>query len=387
MGDRAARCAIAMSDHADRERADVRGQRRPSPRRGARCSSGSSCAPTSPCEVIDYPPPQPLPALWARAGCRLRVHVRLSDRDCATAPPPVLAAPVPAPKRYLGMPVYCTDIVVRADAPLAAAAGRSSDAVSPSRRVDSQSGTRRRADFSLPSRCDRGGRLFAGDHRAAGNTQRVSSTRSYRGEADAGPLDSYFHDLLRRHEPALAAQLRTDRGDAAMTPIPPLVAASGLPDAYATRLTAALLAVADVDALAPVRATLLLHGFAAVAADLCHTSRGCARSRRGADTGELPERVRAFLRTIDTVLPPREEWPVRRRPRRPSPEPSHVPAAHCQVGRRRRVPDAGRSTGAQPRSASARRISPSSSSWPRSTRRRSKPRESRSSARSTWAAR
>jgi hypothetical protein len=44
------------------------------------------------------------------------------------------------------------------------------------------------------------------------------------------------------------------------------------------RLTAALLAVADVDALAPVRATLLLRGFAAVAGRDYATLRDGARA-------------------------------------------------------------------------------------------------------------
>jgi ABC-type phosphate/phosphonate transport system substrate-binding protein len=82
---------------------------------------------------------------------------------------------------------------------------------------------------------------------------------------------------LRRHEPALAAQLRTI-ATTSMTPIPALVGAPRLPDAYAERLTAALLAVADVDALAPVRATLLLHGFAAVAGQDYATLRDGARA-------------------------------------------------------------------------------------------------------------
>jgi hypothetical protein len=70
-----------------------------------------------PCEVIDYPAPAPLPALWARpdVGC-----VFMCGYPIATAQPPprILAAPIPAPLRYCNRPVYCTDIIVRADAPL-----------------------------------------------------------------------------------------------------------------------------------------------------------------------------------------------------------------------------------------------------------------------------
>jgi len=227
-----------------------------------------------PCEVIDYPAPAPLPALWARpdVGC-----VFMCGYPIATAQPPprILAAPVPEPKRYLGMPVYCTDIVVRADAPL-----RQLPDILGHRfaftTLDSQSGYQAPRRLLAPFARDRGGQLFQATIGPLVTPRRVVEA-IVSGEADAGPLDSYFHDLLRRHEPALAAQLRTVAATP-MTPIPALVAASGLPDAYATRLTAALLAVVDVDALAPVRATLLLHGFAAVAERAYATLRDDARA-------------------------------------------------------------------------------------------------------------
>ena len=65
-------------------------------------------------EVIDYPPPQPLPALWARddlAG----VFMCGYPFSRAVPQPTILAAPVPAMPRCQGKPVYWTDIVVRAD--------------------------------------------------------------------------------------------------------------------------------------------------------------------------------------------------------------------------------------------------------------------------------
>ena len=147
--------------------------------------------------------------------------------------------------------------------------------------VDSQSGYQAPRRLFAPFARDRGGRLFDAAIGPLVTPRRVAES-IVTGEADAGPLDSYFHDLLRRHEPALAAQLRTI-ASTAMTPIPALVAAPGLPDAHAERLTAALVAVADADALTPVRATLLLRGFAMVAAEAYATLRGdaCAADKAG----------------------------------------------------------------------------------------------------------
>ena len=67
-------------------------------------------------EVMDYDPPAPLPALWAREdlGCTMMCGLPYSQR----APRPTLvAAPIPSPARYGGRPVYFTDFAVRADAP------------------------------------------------------------------------------------------------------------------------------------------------------------------------------------------------------------------------------------------------------------------------------
>src|SRR4030095_5078828 len=68
-------------------------------------------------EVIDYPAPAPLPALWARpdAACVFMCGYPLSQ---ARPQPRVLAAPLPSPHRYGGKPVYWTDIVVPIDSPI-----------------------------------------------------------------------------------------------------------------------------------------------------------------------------------------------------------------------------------------------------------------------------
>ena len=76
-----------------------------------------------------------------------------------------------------------------------------------------------------------------------------------------------------------------------MTPIPALVAPRGFRTRTRHGLTAALLAVADVDALAPVRATLLLHGFAAVREQDYATLRDGARAPTRRGYADLPERL------------------------------------------------------------------------------------------------
>ena len=212
------------------------------------------------CEFIAYPPPAPLAALWARpdVGCVFMCGFPISN---ARPTPRILAAPVPDPARYGGKPVYCTDIVVRADSPLRHITdtfGRRFAFTT----EDSQSGYQAPRQFLAPFARDRGAALYASIVGPLVMPRRVVET-VLGGKADAGPLDSYFHDLLRQHEPAIAAQLRVV-ASTRFTPIPALVAAPALPEADARRLTDALLAVSDTAGLASVRNTLLLRGFAAV---------------------------------------------------------------------------------------------------------------------------
>ena len=85
------------------------------------------------------------------------------------------------------------------------------------------------------------------------------------GDADAGPLDAWWHALLRRHEPKLAAQIVTMATTPPM-PIPLMVCASGIDERAQENLSSAFRRVADAAELADVRTTLLLAGFAQPAA-------------------------------------------------------------------------------------------------------------------------
>ena len=84
------------------------------------------------------------------------------------------------------------------------------------------------------------------------------------GAIDAGPLDSYYHDLLKRNDPGFAAQVRLVASTTAM-PIPPLVATTALSELELSRLQSALLAVRNSPELAPLLDRLQLGGFVLVA--------------------------------------------------------------------------------------------------------------------------
>jgi ABC-type phosphate/phosphonate transport system substrate-binding protein len=212
------------------------------------------------CEVVDYPPPQPLTALWSRSdlGC-----VFICGYPFATASPrfTLLAAPVPGSAPYGGRPIYWTDLVVRADAAIADlhdAFGKRAAWTT----EDSQSGWHAPrlllASYALRHRAP----LFSETVGPLATPRNVALAIA-EDRADVGPIDSYAHDLLRLHEPGLAARLRVVARTSA-TPIPPLVGAPAMSAQDARRLRAALLCVGHAPELAQARATLLLSGFAAV---------------------------------------------------------------------------------------------------------------------------
>jgi len=225
------------------------------------------------CTVVDHPAPQPLPALWARRdlGC-----VFMCGYPFATAmpQPALLAAPLPAGARYAGRPVYWTDLVVRADSGIADLADTFGRRIAWTTE-DSQSGWHAPRLLLAAYARERKVPLFA---QSLGPlvTPRNIALAVAESRADIGPLDSYAHDLLRAHDPALAAQLRVI-ASTEPTPIPPLVGAPEMPAGDATRLRDALLAVGQAPELAPVRATLRLSGFAAVTPDSYRTLADDAR--------------------------------------------------------------------------------------------------------------
>jgi ABC-type phosphate/phosphonate transport system substrate-binding protein len=84
------------------------------------------------------------------------------------------------------------------------------------------------------------------------------------GRIEIGPLDAYWHTLIARHRPDLAAGIRM-LGNTPLTPMPALIAAPTLPDDAFLRLRAALLAAATRPWFAELAGPLQLAGFAPIA--------------------------------------------------------------------------------------------------------------------------
>ena len=227
-------------------------------------------------ELVDHDAPAPLSTLWSRAdlGLAMMCGLPYSQRDPR---PQLVAAPIPSPARYERRPVYFTDIVVRADSAHRTLEDTFGGAVGYTLE-DSMSGyvaLRRhllqfRASDEPLYRKAIGGLL---------NPRQVIEALAA-GKVDVGPLDSYYHDLLRRNDEAFAAQVRVVATTSA-APIPPLVATAPVSPAEIERLRAALRQSGAAPELRQQRETLLLRGFAVpAAADYDELDRALAAARQ-----------------------------------------------------------------------------------------------------------
>jgi ABC-type phosphate/phosphonate transport system substrate-binding protein len=209
-----------------------------------------------PLDVVEHAAPAPLDDLWCRDDLGLAFACGYPFAK-GTFPLQPVAAPLPAGRRYGGQPVYATDLVVRADGPIQRLeetfGGRIGWTVE-----HSQSGFHAvrtwLAGERMPRYRDAVGPLV---------TPRRVIDAVLNGSVDVGPLDSYVHDLLRVHDPASVAGLRT----VATTPLTPmtlLVAAQSASDEIVERLRDTLLRAEASPAIAPTLQALQLSGFAPV---------------------------------------------------------------------------------------------------------------------------
>jgi ABC-type phosphate/phosphonate transport system substrate-binding protein len=234
-----------------------------------------------PLTYLDHPAPAPLETLWARSDLGM-VFMCGFPFASAAQKPRLIAAPVPSPSSYCGRPRYRTDFVVRVDSLFRRLPDTFGGRLGWTVR-HSQSGynavryhllryNQRRSETLFPQWV---GPLI---------TPRRAIAAVIEGTIDVAPLDSYVHDLLKRHESETASRLRTVE-ETVMTAIPPLVASMGVADDTIERLQRCLLSSSTEPQMAPILNTLMLTGFAPVSSEEYGELVGQARA---ADEGGVP---------------------------------------------------------------------------------------------------
>lgn len=209
--------------------------------------------------IIDHAWPDPIGALWSEPElcCAFMCgwpFVRSGGAMYA------IAAPVPSPARYEGLPRYCSEFLVRE-----ASGWRSLEQTFGHRfgwmAADSQSGFNAPraylAQFSTPQRPA----LYAQVRGPLGTPAKtLEALRA--GDVDVIALDSFFLDLCRHHEPAKLAGLCCV-ATTPWTPIPLLVAGPRVDEDVVARLGRHLLGIDKRPPYAPLLAGVLLSRFVA----------------------------------------------------------------------------------------------------------------------------
>jgi len=207
--------------------------------------------------LLDYPPPKPLDALWARSDLGATFMCGLPyARDPRPLTP--IVAPVVRGARYGGQPVYFTDIMVRADSPWRTLEDTFGSRVGYTVH-HSQSGYVALREHLLPYRLKLGRspyREIVGPLYGA----RDIVDALLAGRIDVGPLDSYVHDLIDRLQPETGKQLRVV-ATTRPSPIPLFVATAPIEPELVGKLQAAFRAAIHAEALKAERDMLLLADF------------------------------------------------------------------------------------------------------------------------------
>jgi ABC-type phosphate/phosphonate transport system substrate-binding protein len=177
-------------------------------------------------EVIEHAPPAPIDDLWRRTDMAAVFMCGL-PYSCADPKPTLIAAPVPAPAEFAGLPKYWSELVVRSDSPfgdLESTFGGRLCLTAPNSQSGYAAALQYLMEFDAARTAKAGARspLYR-EIAAPAMTPLGAVIAVVTGTADVAPIDAYAYRLLQKHRGDLTSKLRTV-ACTARTPIPPLVA-------------------------------------------------------------------------------------------------------------------------------------------------------------------
>jgi ABC-type phosphate/phosphonate transport system substrate-binding protein len=205
--------------------------------------------------VVSHAPPAPLAELWQREDKAAVFMCGLPFSRGAFAAQ-LLAAPVPSPAAFQGLPCYWSELLVRRDSGFRTLEDTFGHRIAFTV-ADSQSGYAaalnhlRAQQGEFPRQFPHYGEVVAPRVTPLG-----ALTAVIQGFADVAPVDSYAFALLEKYSPELTAQVRSV-ARTEPTPIPPLISSPGSFGA----LQAAFLDAHRSAKLRPIMEALLLQRF------------------------------------------------------------------------------------------------------------------------------
>ena len=211
-------------------------------------------------DYLPYPAPQPLEDRWGRPdlGCVQMCGYPIALGLAEVHP---IAAPIPAAAWAGGRPVYRSDLIVRADSPYRTLADSFGGTLGWT--VEhSHSGFNALRHHLLTRRPEGSATAY---RRAVGPlvTARRILDSVLDGTIDIGPLDSYWHLLIRKYRPDLVAGIRVLESTD-LAPLPAFVSGPRLEEADRRRLASAFEAAGAAPWFGPLAEALCIEGFRAV---------------------------------------------------------------------------------------------------------------------------
>jgi ABC-type phosphate/phosphonate transport system substrate-binding protein len=207
-------------------------------------------------DVIEHGWPDPIAALWSKPD--LCAAFMCGWPFSKSPGMQAIAAPVPSPARYEGLPRYCSEFLVREESgwrTLEETFGHRFGWMA----ADSQSGFNaprahlaRYVSAARPS-------LYREVRGPLGAPMKTLEALKA-GAVDVVALDSFFLDLCRHHEPERLAGIRC-AATTAWTPIPLLVAAPGIEPSVVERLAGVLAGLHERPGYGPLLADALVRRF------------------------------------------------------------------------------------------------------------------------------
>ena len=210
-------------------------------------------------EYLPYPAPLPLEDLWRRAdlGCVQMCGFPIATCIAEVVP---IAAPIPRASWAEGRAVYRSDLIVRRDAPFRTLPDTFGGTLGWT--VEhSHSGCNALRHHLLPYRTPERPALYRAVRGHLITARRILDS-VLDGSIDIGPLDAYWHMLIRRYRPDLTEGVRVLESTET-APMPAFVAAPQFPADSVARLRAAFTAAASRAWFAELGDALLIDGFAA----------------------------------------------------------------------------------------------------------------------------
>jgi ABC-type phosphate/phosphonate transport system substrate-binding protein len=204
-----------------------------------------------------YPAPQPLETLWRRPdlGCVFMCGYPIALGLADVIP---IAAPIPSAPWAEGRAVYRSDLIVRADAPFNTLEETFSGTLGWT--VEhSHSGFNALRHHLLAHRSAARPALYA---QVKGHlvTARRILDEVLAGGITIGPLDAYWHSLIRLHAPALTAGVRV-LASTDLAPMPAFIASAGADVRLVAGLRAAFAGARERPWFSALAEPLLISGF------------------------------------------------------------------------------------------------------------------------------